>query len=225
MGDHGEAWVSERVDEVVETAGVSVGVRGGEGATGGMEWGVRKEAGDSGGVGAEGNGAGHEDLEAAEEEDELAAAGLGGVEVEAGLGGLAEGAGLAVLGGDPAMLADVAEDSGCVEGEAGEGGLAGDGAEGGVAGEVGGAVVVLKDAAAVEQAPGAGAGLGAAAVDEGVAGDLLDDELDAVVELGARRDGANADLGVGGAEFGAGTREDVVAVGLLGVLGAEVAAE
>ena len=66
--------------------------------------------------------------------------------------------------------------------------------EGGVAGEVSGAVVMLEDTAAVEEAPCAGAGLGAAAVDEGVAGDLLDDELDAVVELGAGGDWADADL-------------------------------
>ena len=67
---------------------------------------------------------------------------------EAGLGRLAEGAGLAVLGGDPTVLQDVPEDRGGVEREAGEGGFAGAVAEGGIAGEVGGAVIVLKDAAA-----------------------------------------------------------------------------
>ena len=147
------------------------------------------------------------------------------MEVEAGLSSLAEGAGLAVLGGDPTVLQDVAEDRGGVEGEAGESGLAGAVAEGGVAGEMGSAVVMLEDAAAVEEAPGSGAGLRAAAVNEGMAGDLLYDELDSVVELGAGRDRADADLGVGIAELGAGAREDVVAMALLGVLGAEVAAD
>ena len=90
---------------------------------------------------------------------------------------------------------------------------------------MGSAVVVLEDAAAVEEAPGAGAELGAAAVDEGVAGDLLDDELDAVAGLGAGGYTADADLRVGVAELLARAGEDVVAVALLGVLGAEVAAD
>jgi len=225
VGDHGEAGVREGVDEVVEALGVGVRSGGGVRAARGVQRGVSEEGGDRRGVGAEGDGAGHVDLELAEKEDKLAAAGLGGVKVEAGLGGLAEGAGLAVLGGDPAVLEDVSEDGRGVEGEAGEGSLASAVAEGGVAGEVGGAVVVLEDAAAVEETPGTGAGLGAAAVDEGVASDLLDDELDAVVELGAWGNRADADLRVGIAKLGASAGEDVVAVGLLGVLGAEVAAD
>ena len=65
-------------------------------------------------------------------------------------------------------------------------------------------MVMLEDTAAVEEAPCAGAGLGAATVDKGVASDLLDDELDAIVKLGARGDWADADLGIGVAELGAG---------------------
>ena len=164
----------------MEALGVHGGAGGGEGAARGMKEGVGEEGGGGCGVRAEGDCAGDEDPEAAQEEDELAAAGFGGVEVEAGLSGLAVGAGFAVLGGNPAMLADVAEEGGGVEGQANEGRLAGDGPQGRVAGKVGGAVVVLEDAAAMEEAPGAGPKLGAAAVVEGVAGDLLDDELDAV---------------------------------------------
>ena len=157
VGYHREAGVGQGVDEVMEAPGVFGGVGGCEGAAGGVEGGVGEEGGDGGGVGAEGDRACDEDSEAAQEEDKLATAGFGGVKVEAGLGRLAVSAGLAVLGGDPAVLADVTEEGGSVEREAGEGGLAGDSPEGGVAGEVGGAVVVLEDAAAVKGAPGTGA--------------------------------------------------------------------
>ena len=83
-----------------------------------MEESVGEEGGDCRGVSAEGDRACHVDAEAAEEEDELPAARLRGMEVEAGLGRLAKRAGLAVLGGDPAVLEDVAEDRRGIEGEA-----------------------------------------------------------------------------------------------------------
>ena len=111
-----------------------------------MEESVGEEGEDCRGVSAEGDRACHVDAEAAEEEDELPAARLRGMEVEAGLGRLAKRAGLAVLGGDPAVLEDVAEDRGGIEGEASEGRFASAVAESGISGEVGGAVVVLEDA-------------------------------------------------------------------------------
>ena len=111
-----------------------------------MEESVGEEGGDCRGVSAEGDRACHVDAEAAEEEDELPAARLRGMEVEAGLGRLAKRAGLAVLGGDPAVLEDVAEDRRGIEGEASEGRFASAVAESGISGEVGGAVVVLEDA-------------------------------------------------------------------------------
>ena len=116
--------------------GVGVGGRGGVGASGGAS--VGEEGEDCRGVSAEGDRACHVDAEAAEEEDELPAARLRGMEVEAGLGRLAKRAGLAVLGGDPAVLEDVAEDRRGIEGEASEGRFASAVAESGISGEVGG---------------------------------------------------------------------------------------
>ena len=62
VGDHGEAGVRERVDEVVEALRVGVRGGGGVGAARGVEGGVRKEGGDRRGVGAEGDRTGHVDL-------------------------------------------------------------------------------------------------------------------------------------------------------------------
>ena len=87
------------------------------------------------------------------------------------------------------------------------------------------AVVVLKDRASVEKAPGSRTQTCATSVSESMARDLLHHQLSTIVHLGPRCHRVDPESGARRAEVLESLSQEVIAVPLLGVLGAKITAD